>query len=196
MADFSVLGPPPLDDPDLRQQCVLEALVQCSETLVVVVENVVHIIGRLLGGFDGLCSAGDEFNDLIALGENPQQRRNNRLNRVTDFRHDNLRAAFFFVANGIAAIVLQRLGTVRRDEPVDVIHGIVDGRFHRCLELVHRHRVIVVRVVPERMVLIFVFFAFTQHVCGTAVGDAARKLSQCHVISSSLWERPSLAQRP
>ena len=98
-----------------------------AEAGIVVVKDVIDVVGGLFSHRHLFSRAGGKFNDLVRRCEDAQQGRNDCLNSVTNFRHDNLRTAFFLIPKQIATIVLGSQSTGRRDKAVNVINRIING---------------------------------------------------------------------
>ena len=122
---------------------------QDAKARIIVVEYKVYVIGRLFGDFDIVLIAWRVFNNLLRSGKNAEKRWDHRLHHIAHFRHYDLAAPFFLVAKGVATIVLRSLRTARRNETVDIIYGVINGRLYTRRELRFGHLLMRIRLVVK-----------------------------------------------
>ena len=139
------LGPPSFDDATLAHQRVLEGAVQHRETGVVLVQDVVGVIGGLLGCRHILLGAGHILHGFLGTEEDPHDAGQHTVHRVAHLGGHNLALALFLVAEQVAAVVGSRLRTVRAQVAVDVTDGVRDLGGHDGLQLSVIHRRVVAR---------------------------------------------------
>ena len=114
---------PPRNNTGAFEQGVLKRRMQYLETGVHLVKDEIHRIRCLLSHLHVIRRARHVFNDLLARRKDTHQARHHRLNSVAHLRQDDLRPAFFLVAERSAAIELRRLDTGRRNVVVDETLG-------------------------------------------------------------------------
>ena len=114
------------NDAHTEQQRILEEGVQQLVSVVLVLDQVIDVVRRLLGGFHILARAPGEPHILIVRREHAHQVRHNRLNRVCDFGGNDGRPALNLVAERLAQIKVERPEAVLRVLAVEVVQRVGD----------------------------------------------------------------------
>ena len=138
--NLDLLFPVELDDTERTAQRILECGVQYQESVIVRGKNPVDVIGRLLGSLDIFRAARYELDHLGRAEEDAHERRHDAVDRVSDIRRHNLRAALFLVAKRLTAIVFNRSSAVRREVVIDERYRIDQLGLHYGLQLAFVHR--------------------------------------------------------
>ena len=84
LARSSLRLPPHLDDADLGQQRILDEGVEHQEAGVLLHEDVIDVVGLLLGAGHVLRADRLELHDLVAAGEDVHQRGHQPFDRIGD----------------------------------------------------------------------------------------------------------------
>jgi hypothetical protein len=102
--------PPHLDHADFREQRVLDEGIEHQETGILLHEDVVDVVGLLLGGGHVLGSDRRELHHLLARGEDLHQRRHQAFDGVGDVARDRLRAPIGgrHVLRHVAHVIVER----------------------------------------------------------------------------------------
>ena len=138
--EFGLVVPIRLDDANLADQRILKRSVRHQETVIVAVHNKISIISGLLGGCHVFRTLRRIFHGVLGAVEDPHQRRHDRLHSVAHIHGHDLRPAFLFVAERVAAVVLRRSSADRAYPVVHIINGVVDLFADDALQLVLVHR--------------------------------------------------------
>ena len=85
------------------------------KAIIVLVDDPVDVIGRLLCGVDVFRPGGDELDRPFTGEKNFHQRGQDRPHRITDFREYDLRATGLLVTERLAVVVVGRLRALRGD---------------------------------------------------------------------------------
>jgi hypothetical protein len=112
--DFLPAFPPHVDHADLGQERILDEGIEHQKAVVLLHEDVVDVIGFLLGGGDVLWADRRELHHLFAGSENLHQRRHQAFDRVGDVARDRLAAPVRsrHVFCHVAHVVIQRRGAL------------------------------------------------------------------------------------
>ena len=104
------------------------------------VDDVVGVVGGLLGASHVLLIARHVLHGLLGTEENPHDAWQHRIYRVAHFRRNHLGLAFGLVSKWVATVVASRLGPDWRQVAVDVGDGILDlcGQDALQRRVVHR----------------------------------------------------------
>ena len=132
--------PPHLDDADLGEQRVLDEGIEHDEAGVLLHEDVIDVVGLLLGGGNVLRTDRLEPHHLVAGREDVHQRRHQAFHRVGDVGRHRLRAAVGrrHVARHVAEVIVERgrallrqLGRRHRGQGVGLLRG--EHRSQLCI---------------------------------------------------------------
>ena len=105
--------PPVFCNAALTHQRVFEQRIGGHETVVVVAENVVCVVGRLLSAGNVLRSTRHILNDILTAEKYFHQTWQHGADGVAHLHRNHLRAPIFLVAKGVATVILCTLGANR-----------------------------------------------------------------------------------
>ena len=94
--------------------------------VVLVLDDIVDIIGRLLGGLNVLARARGEANVFVVRREHPHQVRHDRLNRVGKLGGDDSRSTLHLVAKRLAKVEVECAQAILRVLAVEVVQRVSD----------------------------------------------------------------------
>ena len=118
------------------------------EPAVLLHEDVVNQISRLLGRLDILGRLWHELKYLVAAGKDAQQAGQHGQNGVTHLGHHNLRTTGLLIAKRRGQIVRHRSFALGRKVAVNIRFGVLNGLKDDVAELLIVHRVFVWRQQP------------------------------------------------
>ena len=94
--------------------------------VVLVLDDVIDVIGRLLGGLNVLAGARGEADVFVVGRKHPHQVRHDRLNRVREFGGDDGRATLHLVAQRLTKVEVQRAQAILRVFAVEMVQRVSD----------------------------------------------------------------------
>ena len=115
-----------LDDASAEQQRILEEGVQQLVAVVLVLDDVVDVIRRLLCGLGVLAGSRRKTHILVVRREHPHQVRHDRLNRVGKLGGDDSGPALHLVAQRLAEVEVERAQAILRVLAVEVVQRVSD----------------------------------------------------------------------
>ena len=133
--------PPVFCNAALTHQRVLEQRIGGHKTIVVVAEDVIRIVSRLLSAGNVLRSTRYILHDILTAEEHFHQAWQHGADGVSHLHRNHLRAPIFLVAKGVATVILCTLGADGRDIGIDVADGIFQFTGHNALQLGVVHRI-------------------------------------------------------
>ena len=144
--DLLLVLPPKFRNAALAHQRILEDGVTGQEPVVVVLEDVVDVICRLLGVRHILWASGHKLHYILGAEENTHQAGQHGAHRVAHLHGHHFAVALDLVAEQVATVILGALGPCGRDVAVDVadrIHQVLrdDGLQFRIIHGLNRHDV-------------------------------------------------------
>ena len=126
VGDFYAVILPILDDAADLVQRVLEHAVKDLDAGVVLQDDVIDVIGRLLGGLHVLGVVRQVLHGPLGAEKRPHEGRQGVPHGLTKHAGDNLAAAVLLVAHRIATVIPQALGPPWADLLLDELHRVVD----------------------------------------------------------------------
>ena len=115
-----------LDHASAEEQSILEEGVQQLVAVVLVLDDIVDVIGRLLGGLNVLAGARGEANVFVVRREHPHQIRHDGFDGIRQFGGDDRRSTLHLVAKRLAKVEVECAQAVLRVLAVEVVQRVSD----------------------------------------------------------------------